>query len=75
MNDSERIIKAVRRGNRMLGPAERERCAKHPRRWVIFRWEWDVPGPDETHEDCISGSEPEVIRGCAMCDAESEDEP
>jgi hypothetical protein len=57
----------------MLGPLERERCPKHPRRWVIFRWVWTVPGEGEDPIDVISGAEPEAIRACQQCDeAESE---
>lgn len=54
------------------GPLERQRCAKHPKRWETFRWTWSV-GPGESHEDGIeSASDCEYVRGCAACEAEEE---
>jgi len=49
----------------MLGPIERERCARHPKRWTSYRWTWDVDGD-------ITGGEPEIVRGCADCAAEED---
>ena len=63
MNDDDRVRLATRSGDGMLGPIERERCAKHPRRWTSYRWVWDVGGD-------ISGGEPVVVRSCAECLAE-----
>jgi hypothetical protein len=75
MTDADRIIKSVRDGARMLGPSERQRCEKHPTRWVTYRWVWNVPEGDETHEDMLaSSSEPQTIRPCSVCEAEAERE-
>lgn len=58
----------------MWGPKERERCDKHPARWVIYCWTWPVPQDDETHLDCLQAcGEPETIRSCATCDDEARD--
>ncbi len=60
MTDADRIARATQSGRRMLGPAERQRCHYHPRRWMIYRWTWAVDdGPD--------GGDAEVVRGCAAC--------
>ena len=74
MNDADRIARAIQWRTLMMGPKERYRCDRHPTRWVIFRWTWDVPGEGATHEDAITSGEPECIRACAVCDAEIEDE-
>ncbi len=65
MTDEQRIKRAVRRGDQMLGPLERERCSTHRRRWLTFRWIWDADGD-------ISASEPHVVRSCTDCLAEDE---
>lgn len=63
MNDEDRVRLATPSGGRMLGPVERERCSKHPRRWVLYRWVW-YPGGGP--EDGI----PETVRGCGSCNEE-----
>jgi hypothetical protein len=73
MNDSERIAKATRKGNLMHGPAERQRCAKHRTRWEIYCWVWRVP-EDGDHLSAITDGEPERVRACSLCNAESEAE-
>lgn len=60
MNDNDRIRLATPSGGMMLGPIERERCSRHRRRWVLFRWVWEVDGE-------ISSANPRVERGCAEC--------
>lgn len=60
MTDQERIERAVRKGSCMVGPAERQRCAVHPRRWEIYRWTWDI-GDDPT------SGEAEIVRSCGAC--------
>lgn len=68
MNDADRVRLAKRggkRGSRMLGPDERQRCARHPKRWEIYRWTWTVGGS-------IENGEPDIVRGCAECIAEDE---
>ena len=60
MDDEGRVRLATRSGGKMLGPVERERCGKHPRRWTMYRWVWAVDGD-------ISGAEPLVVRSCAEC--------
>lgn len=69
MTDEERIAKATRKGSRMIGPTERERCSVHPRRWTTYRWEWDVPTGSETQIDCISNGDAVPLRPCADCEA------
>lgn len=60
MTDEDRIRLAVSNGRLMLGPKERQRCARHPRRWEIYRWTWPLGGaPDH--------GEPECVRSCATC--------
>lgn len=62
MNDDERMRLAFQtEGDRWIGPTERERCTKHPRRWVLYRWEW------HGERDDISGGEPVIVRGCGSC--------
>jgi hypothetical protein len=60
MTDEERIAKAIRSGNWMLGPAERERCTRHKRRWSFYRWRWPVDSGPES-------GDVEVVRSCAEC--------
>lgn len=60
IGDTGRERRAVRAGNLMLGPVERERCERHKRRWRTFRWVWRV-GED------ISSATPDVVRPCAEC--------
>lgn len=68
MTDDDRIRLAVRDGNTMLGPIERQRCAKHRTRWETFRWFWPVGSPPS------EGGEVCCVRGCYVCNAEPEDE-
>ena len=50
----------------MLGPAECQRCARHPRRRLTYRWEWPAgSGPE-------AGDAVELLRGCEDC-ADEED--
>lgn len=63
MTDEDRVRLAFRSGGRMVGPDERERCQRHPRRWTIYRWTWDLP---EAGGD-ISGGDVEIVRGCGSC--------
>jgi len=65
MDDEDRKRLAVPHGRHMLGPLERERCSKHRRRWITYRWVW-LQGEDP------SSSEPAIVRGCAECNAEAE---
>lgn len=59
-SDDDRVRLATRSGNWMLGPAELQRCEKHPTRWTTYRWTWLVgSGPED--------GDPEVIRSCAKC--------
>ena len=60
IDDAERTALAYRSGGYMVGPDERERCSRHPRRWVIFRWVWQVG-------DDVTGADPQVVRGCRAC--------
>ena len=69
MNDDDRVRLATRVGDSMLGPIERERCSKHRTRWVMFRWVWDA-GEDGD----ISGADATVVRSCAQCIADAEQE-
>jgi len=72
-DDAQRIELAIKSGGRMLGPVERERCTRHKRRWILWRWTWPCPATDEgeTHLDCLeNSSEQECVRGCGACAAE-----
>lgn len=60
VTDADRIARAVQRGRRMLGPNERQRCARHPTRWEIYRWVWSL---GETPE----AGDAEIVRGCGAC--------
>lgn len=73
LSDEQRIELAIRKGDRMLGPEERRRCATHKRRWETFRWTWPAPKGDETQLDALEGGgEAEPVRQCADCERESE---
>ena len=76
LTDEDRVARAkpASSGKRMLGALERERCPEHPRRWVIFRWVWDVPGEGEDPIDVISCADAESVRACQQCDDEAERE-
>lgn len=65
MTDVDRVRLAVQRGGRMLGPPERQRCVRHPRRWEIYRWTWQID------EDPTSG-DAEIVRGCGACSDEED---
>lgn len=65
-NDTQRIELATPRGARMIGPTEGERCPKHPRRWIMYRWTWKR-GEDPTSGDA------ELVRGCGACNDEDGD--
>lgn len=43
----------------------RQRCEKHPRRWVIFEWVWREGSSEED-------SDARLFRGCKLCDEEVE---
>ena len=65
--DRTRLAKPNASGTRMLGPIERERCSKHRRRWVTFRWVWNTPENGD-HLDAIeSDSWPEIEHSCVLC--------
>lgn len=64
VTDADRIAAATVRGTRMIGPDERQRCARHPKRWQIYRWTWPVG-------DSPENGTPEIVRGCGAC-AEAE---
>lgn len=65
MTDADRVRLATSSGRLLLGPCERQRCAKHPRRWEIYRWRWPVDaGPD--------AGDVEVVRSCLACSEEEE---
>lgn len=73
LSDEDRIRLATvsKSGDKMLGPEERQRCAKHPRRWETFRWTWPVPGEGETNQDMIeNAADAHPVRGCAACEDE-----
>ena len=72
--DQDTIAKATRDGDTMLGPKERHRCPDHPRRWVVYRWTWQVPEDGDHLTALQSGSEPEAVRACGTCDDEDERE-
>lgn len=64
MNDDDRVRLAYRAGNMMYGPKEWQRCLRHPKRWVIYRWVWHVDnGPDYAN--------PQYVRRCGACSEES----
>lgn len=69
-SDEDRIRLATQSGRKMLGPKERHRCDRHPRRWVIYRWVWPVPGDDDHLTAIQSDSDTEILRSCADCDDE-----
>jgi hypothetical protein len=73
IDDQERIRRATQSGSRMLGPKERQRCAKHPKRWEIYRWVWTVPDDGDHLTAIQSDSDTEVLRSCAECIEEPED--
>lgn len=51
-------------GRRMLGPAECQRCSRHPRRRETFRWVWPAGGGPEDASDV------DFLRSCPDCVAE-----
>lgn len=67
--DEDRVLLAVpsRDGRTMLGPAECQRCSRHPRRRETHRWEWPA-GSGPEHGDAVA------LRGCEECAAERESE-
>jgi hypothetical protein len=66
MTDERRIELATPRGSRMIGPLERQRCSRHPSRWMTYRWTWSKDGDP-------SSGDGEIVRGCAACE-EANDE-
>lgn len=60
LSDEDRVRLAKPFVDKMLGPIERERCHKHPRRWLTFRWVWDAGGS-------IECGDIEAVRSCAQC--------
>jgi len=60
MTDADRIARATLRGSRMLGPVERQRCPRHPRRWVSYRWTWRAGSS-------IEDGDTETVRDCTAC--------
>ncbi len=72
LNDGQRVLEATRKGQRMLGPLERARCAKHPKRWETFRWSWPVPEDGEHLRALEAAGEAHVVRQCSCCAEEEE---
>lgn len=66
-SDQDRVRLATREDSTMYGPAEVYRCPDHPRRWVTFRWFWDVPEDGDQLAALQSGSDAEIIRECQAC--------
>lgn len=65
MTDEERIARSTLSsdGRRRVGPVERARCLRHPRRWVTYRWTWPS---DHTPE----AADVSYVRDCLQCLAE-----
>jgi hypothetical protein len=75
-SDEQRIALATRKGDRMIGPLERQRCSVHPRRWETYRWTWRAPDESKGETQLMaveSDSEPRYERGCVLCAAEADD--
>ncbi len=53
------------------GPAERQRCTKHPRNSETYRWTWFLDA-STTHEEALENGDAEAVRGCSKCAAEDE---
>lgn len=62
INDDDRVRQAVRKGGRMVGPWETDRC-KHGRLFS-FRWTWPVGSTPEGGDAEMGAS------GCKACGAE-----
>ncbi len=69
MTDAERIAaaKPSASGRRMLGPLEKERCPRHPRRWVTIRWVWAVPANGD-HQTALECGEAQIVHACTICE-------
>jgi hypothetical protein len=65
--DDDRKRLAKRRGDRMLGPIEYQRCDDHPHKWESFRWTWPVEGGPED-------GDAEMVRSCNHADHERDDD-
>ena len=52
-------------GQTMLGPAECQRCARHPRRRVTYRWSWPAG-------QGLEAGDADELRACEDCAAEDE---
>jgi len=53
------------RGDGLSQRVERFRCAKHPRRWCVYKWVWKTDEGD-------AEAWPECIRECGTCAEEEE---
>lgn len=65
-SDEDRIAlaKQSRDGRTMLGPAECQRCARHPKRRETYRWEWPADGDPTTAIE--GGSDAVFLRCCPL---------
>jgi hypothetical protein len=65
--DADRVRLATRKGTRMLGPEEWQRCGEHPKKWESWRWTWPVDGGPED-------GDPKMMRSCDHPDHERDDD-
>lgn len=74
--DEDRILLARKNksGDTMLGPCELVGCDKHPGKFELHRWTWDVPS-DGDHQSAIECGDADIVRSCPLCVEEDEDAP
>lgn len=59
-------------GRRCLGPLEAEECAVHEGELEVYRWTWVRPPHGASHALEIAHGEPEAVKACPRCKAESD---